>query len=523
MLKNSFYRLFVLGLAFIFFLPSSVFAEAPPYEFSVMGVDTYQYLDNLNNDDAYIFRDKMLARGWLKYMEGYNTQVGELSFSYAAPSDIMYFTGHGEWDRNVNSKYGCCCLTNWRPLWPHPPDSILYWDVDNTWNRDIEWAIFACCHTLRDARWKYTLCDYPRAHAIYGYRDVSYDPTDNLIISRFFDYVPNNTLYDCYRWANQDNDLFIWAIIGHLSNIGDYLHGVKTGATADSLSNTDIYRWYYDGGPAAVLLNTDLKSAQLEASYLGLEVDAYVPEEPPELSPINVKPEVVSEKELKQWFARPLRGQGNLPTCTIENGVKRYVDDSYVIECFPSGAIKYQRQSPIKTVGMSEEEALRIAKGFIEEHGTLPEDAFLADTGKTIQEDLETGKEEVLSYTFTYNHAFNEIPISGVPGDAIVVEVASDGVTYYSRLWREVVGKSGEVKKFMPIKKALDKSAANIYGMIKGFSTIKIDAIEPVYYSAPFNKTQSYMLPAWRLRVSGDGNHSYLYLNAYSGELICAK
>ncbi|KHF27640.1 hypothetical protein LR68_03509 [Anoxybacillus sp. BCO1] len=77
-------------------------------EYTVLGVGSYvsSSLSDLDNGDAYKFRDRLSEKNWTRTAQWYDSAVYYTDFTkYGNESDILYFTGHGGSSGNLALSY----------------------------------------------------------------------------------------------------------------------------------------------------------------------------------------------------------------------------------------------------------------------------------------------------------------------------------------------------------------------------------------------------------------------------------
>lgn len=260
------------------------------------------------------------------------------------------------------------------------------------------------------------------------------------------------------------------------------------------------------------------------------------PESPKEVSIIAIeKPPILTEEraiEVASPFVDTLRKQ----KIESENDGAYWVkSDRAMVQAFPSGALIYSANLPDVREGeeITGSEACENARRFIEDHGSMPSDAYLAGTDVLTGINRATGDKKVKAYRFEFYHDFNGIPIRGNGGDSIKVRMNSYGEEgYYFNLWRKPTN-IVESKPIISGEEAFEILQQRGRPIIKYPGDIYITKVQLVYYSAPFDKgMQEKLLPAWRFRVTGkavsndtevevnEAKDMFIYIDALTGEIL---
>ncbi|MGD8837843.1 MAG: hypothetical protein PVJ19_23085, partial [Desulfobacteraceae bacterium] len=142
--------------------------------------------DDLDNKDLYDMANELGALGYSENVADTDVTTGELAGYLQQPTTTLYHTGHGS-EGFVATADGALSTQDLIP------NKI---NVQNT--------IFATCLTVEDRTWRDTLG--ASAETLAGYTDVSYDITDEVVVSDFGDYLRNGRSYP-EAWYLSNNNI----------------------------------------------------------------------------------------------------------------------------------------------------------------------------------------------------------------------------------------------------------------------------------------------------------------------------
>ncbi|MCL4078795.1 hypothetical protein MX659_04170 [Coriobacteriia bacterium Es71-Z0120] len=167
--------------------------------------------------------------------------------------------------------------------------------------------------------------------------------------------------------------------------------------------------------------------------------------------------------------------------------------------------------------------AVRVAREYVSRVDSLPADAVVVSVRGFAGDGLDpsTGVESdagVLAAVVEFGHSLDGIPIAGHLADKIVCRLTSEGVFHYRKTWHSVEGiRRGS--RSVPIISASDALAAVARDgerILDVPSVADIEEIELVYYAQSSIAGAQALLPAWRIRVSGND----VYVNAVTGRIM---
>ena len=478
------------------------------FSFSVLGVGDYVYSPDLNNWDAdltYIIAellgdvDQNEHDAAVEPDDFYDEDTGA-DPPGADVSDLLYFTGHGS-----PGEVMLCDGTK--------EYSLDYNDIENNsdgWDLDLEWALFASCDTLEDDNWKVVL--QHGAHILCGYDGITLDYVDTWIIYRFFKLAAlfRLPIVDSWKYANLLAGEGDWKCIFHEGNRNDHLWGFGS-VGQDYLGTDDIIIYKTASQKSSRALNKNLTST-------------IVSDKREVVSPlISV---TLSFREIKETFN--YFGFNDKEIKEMEfRGEKAYyaTDNAHTVIVYPSGATIYfadhsDPKDENSEISISKQEAITIAKNFIEEHGGLSEDSYLESVMPVVR--IKDGSTSVDGFIIKYGRKHDDMKICGYTGDGIVIEVGANGdVRYFYKLWRNIARTSGKKYVTISAKECLEKALPQIQRLIKG-DRYTISNMELVYYSESFNKEQREIIPAWKIDIADPQGRAddHVFIDATSGKLI---
>lgn len=525
---------------------------------SALAAGSFSSLYPGNNDcaDAYWFAEDMKAIGWVQdQYRTYSDATPQRWLVDAVGSTMFYYSTHGynvdngyKWhtryyeyngdttpyDRVYPSRIDAQ-NEGWTDYYDYIGDEWIYndptngWLTNTKWSGTLRWGIIAACNQIEnhslytnDGASKYgrTMLGNLRMHQLFGYHQGSPgDPTDVDIIRQFVFYANDrpNTLQMAWHWANEDfgygNN---WSIVYHYDNRYDELNSPTL--RTSRYSEPHIYflnGTLYGNGELPIYDTSRIKSFLSRLlTLLGFNKSAFA-------SAASVSAPVLIAKEYPvdiQLISREF-GFDRLKTSRrvrFDGGVTLDAGDE-ALDVYDTGAVRYRKKrvSLGEPAGLSVHEAFDLAKRFVSVHGGLPGDAELQpirivqNTRISLEEGVKDGNPEIVSYIFEWKHSYGGIPISGLGGDRIVVEVSKDGVIYFSRLWRKIE-KVGATRQLITQDKALELARQH-------YPEIGDAKVTLVYHSRPFNRRQGIMLPAWEVRTK---NNRLIYVDATDGSLI---
>lgn len=161
----------------------------------------------------------------------------------------------------------------------------------------------------------------------------------------------------------------------------------------------------------------------------------------------------------------------------------------------------------------SDEDALKIADQYVQDHGGFPEGAYLNSVESLSVWSVnkmtnEVIKKDPIIVEVTYNRLLNEIPVVG-PGDTICVSIGEDGeILYFFRTWRLLEERG--YKEMIPAQKAIEllRNGEVIEKSIGNSGHIDINKIEVGYFSENSGNEQEFYEPVWIFRgVDSQGNN----------------
>ncbi|MBB5354222.1 hypothetical protein HNR43_000177 [Anoxybacillus mongoliensis] len=492
-------------------------------EYTVLGVGSYvsSSLSDLDNGDAYKFRDRLSEKNWTRTAQWYDSAVYYTDFTkYGNESDILYFTGHGGSSGNLALSYryvetGLRDFANWYQVGGDIKGT------DRASNEDAEWMIFAACEALDQVYWGKQLAN--GLHHIFGYHGVSNDYTDTKIIDNFFNRALGvngysaYTLFSAWMHANRTYSEYDWAIIGHNNNIYDYLHNVGSGATADVTGTSDVYRWK-GTGPNSII---GYYTTENISSYLKTGDELTTPTTQEELDELNneyrVKFKVKPEKINLKMIQSNLLGENYTEFNYKENKSKVYSSQSGTLEVYNDNSFVYSRQIEFDPITKSSDEVLKDINAFIEKNGGLRSDLKLKHFLPMVeQDDLEN--DVIVGYTVVFVQSLNGTYLDGEAAEAIVVGYDKNGVNFYKRNVKEVTQKikvkNLSVKK---LEKAMETAKEKANSHFKFDGNIDFTKAEIVYFSSPIGLglEKDELRPAYKLSVN---ETNAIYIDALTGE-----
>lgn len=460
------------------------------FTLTVLGVERFQnpVLQDLDNDDAYAFRDFLEKKGWLVIREHYNESVKPEHFTEAgSDSDILFYTGHGSKEGRI-------------PLYPR--GSFINEDVGwkGVWKRN-KFTFLMVCSLLEKTDWGFNLED--GAHHLFGYWGSTSEKFDSQVVQRFLrtaygEYdssMPARTVKDAYEYANTAWEQ-PWAIIGHLANEKDYMFGVKEGLTPDQTGIEDIFIWHG-------------RQAFLNLRRPAGEMAAY----PARMAEIKVSPEGLDV----EGVAKGLLGLHPLSKPAPEQGGRLYTNRISALYAYSSGAIIYEGERRRQLVGFDRMKAVQLAAGFIKQHGGLPEDAVVEKVVQLTEQSLIADGARVTGYMIVYRHRMGGHQVAGQAGDAIKVIVDAGGIPYYYRMWRRYEGTVPDSSRsIIEPEQAVEEAFKHFPVRFKTTDQPVFEAAELVYWSLPFVSLQETMVPAWKVTMSGGD----IYIDGYKGQYL---
>ncbi|MCP1123682.1 DUF6345 domain-containing protein [Bacillus sp. 3103sda1] len=495
-------------------------------EFTVLGVgDYYGTNADLNNGDAYKFKSRMSSLGWSMTAEWYDRAVYHTDFTnFGNQSDILYFTGHGNSTgqlvlsegTNPNATgYEYNLVANYNRV---GGDIKGYTDYEN---EDAEWMIFAACSVANQTNWGRQLTN--GLHHIFTYHNVSSDGVDSSIIDNFIDRsfgtggYTATTMFSAWMNANRMYSEYDWAIIGHNNNKGDFVHGIKTGATSDIMGTSDVYRWK---GTTSGYSSTDI------SGYLKSGNSLHVDTTQEELKALEqnykykfkVKPEEINEKEI----LHNLLGDNYKTTKKAVKKLDVLSSEQGTVELYDNNSFVFSRDIQFKPISKEPEEVIKEINNFISKNGGNRNDLVLKQVLPMAEETPE-GFQIVTGYTVTFVQKLNGSYIDGPGAEAIVVGYDADGVNFYKRNVKEVTNKTrvkeGSIQK---LGNAIGKFRTEAPRHLKTGGTIateelNVNSAELVFYSATMGALDSDLVPAYKLNID---NTNAVYVNALTGEYI---
>ena len=374
----------------------------------------------------------------------------------------------------------------------------------------MEWALFASCDTLEDDNWKVVL--QHGAHILCGYDGSISDLGALFTIYRFFKLAALYRLpiVDSWKYANILTLEGDWVCMYHEGNRNDHLWGFGS-VGQDYLGTDDIIIYKTASQKSSRALNKNLTST-------------IVSDKREVVSPlISV---TLSFREIKETFN--YFGFNDKEIKEMEfRGEKAYyaTDNAHIVIVYPSGATIYfadysDTKDENSGISISKQEAITIAKNFIEEHGGLPEDSYLESVMPVVW--IKEGSTSVDGFIIKYGRKHDNMKICGYAGDGIVIEVGANGdVRYFYKLWRNIARTSGKKYVTISAKECLEKALPQIQRLIKG-DRYTISNMELVYYSESFNKEQREIIPAWKIDIADPQGRAddHVFIDATSGKLI---
>lgn len=492
-------------------------------EYTVLGVGDYAVQNDLNNGDATVFRNRMDGLGWTKTAEWYNSAVYHSDFTkYGNQSDILYHTGHGMENGYLALRdYGYSGGSSLRQFAYYNQVGGDIKGATDTPYEDAEWMIFATCSALEKMLWGKQLAN--GLHHFFGYHDVSLDYTDNKIIDNFINRVfakngyTGETMFSAWMQANNMYSEHDWAIIGHNGNKNDYMHGVKTGATADITGTADVYRWKgYNPYPGS----RGYEEANI-SSYLKSGSEINEPATDAEVEQLNqkyrVKFKVRPEKLNMKTITTNLVGQVKKTANNGYNRSKVYQGQNGTLEVHKDNSFVYSRQIVFEPITESQEEVQKNIQSFIEKNGGWRDDLVLQYLLPLTEEDAE-GKETVTGYTAVFVQKLEGSYIDGEAADAIRVGYDKQGINFYKRNIKEVTEKvKVQNKSVEKREKALKKAVEKVNSHFKNSGNLEFKKAELVYFSAPIGLglEKDELRPAYKFSVS---EMNSIYIDALTGE-----
>jgi len=183
----------------------------------------------------------------------------------------------------------------------------------------------------------------------------------------------------------------------------------------------------------------------------------------------------------------------------------RVVYEDYIRESSPEFCRGPQKFLP------SEEEAVRIAKEYIESHGGMPDDAVFGNvrtgysmlihrSGKVVEKTPE-------DISVSYHRVLGGIPIAG-PGDTIWVAIGNNGtILHFRKSWRHLEY-AGE-REIVTASEAVERlqKGETVNKRLGSLDKIEIDNVSLSYYSEVPGKKQDFYEPVWVFR--GNDSHGY--------------
>ncbi|MDF2605887.1 MAG: hypothetical protein K0S34_77 [Bacillales bacterium] len=505
------------------FWPSTTFAVN---EYTVLGVADYNYSPpDLNNGDAFKFRDRMAGLSWTKTKEYYDSYVWDSDFTNAGNnSDILYFTGHGnDSGELVLQNYGGTDTSGhkWAANYDRVglPRILGYTDAED---EDAEWMIFASCSSLYQLKWGRQLDS--GLHMLLGYYDTTNDYTDTNIINNFIDRAFGKNgyaaqkIFDAWRFSNNLYGENQWAVIGHSSNINDYVHGVGSGATADVLGVSDVYRYF--GTSAANYSTLNISSYSKSSDSLikpttTIELDTLNKKYKYKFSykseNINIMDIVVNNLGIKNIYE--FKNQ-ETDTTLYNNGIG-------TVEHNKDGSLVYSRSAVVEPIQKTQDQVKDEVINYISKNGGYRSDLELLTINPELREN-ENGS-EIIGYIFNFVQKSNDTYIDGYAGNAITIGVDANGINFYKRNVKEIDSKVkldiNSVKKIEDIIEIAEDEANNVS---KSTDKKKAASGELVIFTPPVGLSDKYpeLIPAYKINTN---DSSSVYINILTGETIKLK
>lgn len=497
--------MFVVAML-LFSVPQTMLAAG---QISVYGVADYRWQDTLKNDDAFIFRDKLLNEGWTVNHQAYDEDVWSTFFhNQGNNSDMLFFTGHGF--RTVDSKgnFDYSGLALYEHTFDQeqieqvviPYRNLVYpgniggdniWDGDDSaLGKDFEWAVFMSCFSLEDKRWGYTLEN--KGHHLFGYWDVSSEWTDHKVVDYFLDLSLGNgysaqTLVSSWINANKVYDEDNWTVIGHEKNRMDYMHFVKDGATPDVYGLSDLVKYLPSG---KWYLNLQSKDAsKMEKT----ELDKHINDNN---FKIKVKNEKLDEKEIRDNLI------GKDYTKEQTNESITYQKENANLTFYKDNSLIFTNEVGTKPLRKTKDEVLKEITDFIKLNGGLPADAVVDEIIEEKRENQD-GTEEIYSYTVKYKQKVGDIKIDGNYGNGIKISYDSNGVSFYLRNLKQVETKEKLKNKDVSISKIKEKAKELSKEHFKTKQDLTIEGIEYVLNAGNFEDKKAELTPSWKVHFKG--------------------
>lgn len=544
------------------------------------------YDSQLDATDAVVVAAKFDIKGWTQevyknarlsstsyqpyhydFTHGYDdnqTQAGD-------DCDLLYVTGHGSQSGYLPiSRYGSSTFVDeigpdttlvCTPLWEVGTDwAGLFPSNESRWDHEIEWAVMANCWQMYGGTpyvwpasaptnsvakmWARTLLGTPnRMHAIYGYRNVSYDqPTDTNVADRFFNSAFGGTkLADAWISANRAESQYQWAFATHTANRADYIHGVSSGATADT-DETALYYvdYYYEGAQKRILdgrggtYETQKSVSDITGSSTysrtTFRVDVQPKGEGVRLSPGSATPRRLQvagfmsqpagnvDAELESYLGRV----NDRPTEALVAPGAGGTDPEVAIQ-WDSGHFEYHsgRGVQLNRVRMTPEGAVDVAKHYLATRNAFPEDAVLAEVTEVRKaaldfDDRGSDQSEVVQYGVRFVQKVGDAYLDA-PGTGIFVSVDDAGVNDVYSLWYDIEYTGEQAGEPIDSMSALNSAVRAAGSTLKLGETARVSHLDLVYTVDPYAGSQS-LRPAWRVQV----DEGAVFIDAATGKpVVC--
>lgn len=547
----------------------------------------------------------------------------------ANEADLVFIAGHGQrnatievwWngqqqpdqyvgaDTGVNPVYlyhPTYPVTHYAPSWEVGVDWINYpYTNESRWNSNVEWVILGACSQLDKYHeyypsdesqypgetptvylttngaakaWGRTLIGTPnRAHQILGYyRGAPGGTTMRDRIQTFIQEATNNQVMTLDSWELANEPYFglnyHWAALTHWGNRLDYLHGISSGATADTSTSQPYYIDYYrcdiadssDNYAGRILDGRGGGYETISSSNLFCNLIAYLR---PKLEGItNYAKQMVTGKPVyaagdklftpthKKYVLKttvPERiDMENLQTIpnanetklveslfgetrareekdNKDNNVKVYKDGKRKLTVWPTGAVAYDNGEVLSSdkLNFNKEEAVEKAKQFINNNdlvsAELKVDRIYETTKTRLNlESTDDDSSAVVQYKVVFRRSLNNVKVEGNAAEVVSVTIDNKGIRRYERYLNDLRSNGTTSKKESLITgdQALNSFIKNADGLLDIPGDAIISDLKLVHFASAYNSQEAKTVPAWRITVDGD---QVFYADAISGELLC--
>ncbi|MFA5480029.1 MAG: hypothetical protein WC337_08370 [Candidatus Muiribacteriota bacterium] len=453
--------------------------------FTTLAVGDYPgYKHDIDNQDGYYFKDYMERNGFKSLLFLEDEKVKTEHFFPAVMTDYLYFSGHGN--------KGFVALTD-------GVKDIYFYQKDLGLVKNIKHLIFASCMTVDTIdRWKESFGE--SLLSINGYKEESFDKTDNLVARYFAQNVGKINIedsedhVDAWMYANSSASYKMkdrWSSIGYSKENGRMYYWSQSRGDNRQSYNSESMVSFADGR-ISVLSNPSRMAIQSET--------------------IKTERENLLNVELFNKFqTRGIKDQ-SLNALKYDNGKENLL-------LFDSGAIIYQNfeKQTQRNISFNMEQNMQTAYEFVLRNGGIPEGFKTTSMDEILFTDSENENSEVWAYSITWEKSYNDKEVRGLSGDAINVIIRNNKVIHYYRMCRKETTSQISRQEVLTWQEAINRGAESILSNIKISGNLIIVDIKSVMHSPAYYMDNSFYQPAYELTLSGGGK---FYISAISGKFL---